>query len=73
MSLLDKNGDWPPEIDVFETIRKDNSGGGPFFFSNAHGAPTGPTFLAGGSAFWFPGATAWEDWHTFKADALYFL
>ena len=66
--LLDINGNWPPEIDIVEAIRKDKSGNGPFFFTNAHGAPTGPKFLLGGSPFEFPGVTAWEDWQVFRLE-----
>ena len=63
--LLDINGDWPPEIDIVETMRTDVNGAAPFFFYNAHGAPTGPTVDYG---FDFPGVTVWEDWHVFRLE-----
>ena len=68
--LLDVSGDYPPEIDIFETLSEDVNGSRYFFAYNAHGAPSGPTFTAGdlfGSQnFEFMSEREFTSWQTFR-------
>ena len=69
--LLDINGDHPPEIDIFETLSEDVNGSQHFFAYNAHGAPSGPTFVVGDSFggdqnFEFLSESEFTSWQTFR-------
>ena len=59
--LLGTSNAWPPEIDIFETLKIDVNGHGPFFTYNSHGNPSNPPMT-----FDYMNATDFAAWHLLR-------